>query len=132
MTNTSRRYHLLLLSLLVAFVTSFTVTVNEANLSSAFLSISSASAENDHSTENSILANVDDVAIQQTILSSNLHHSFTKWRKKYKRLSSASAGIRLPVKHIETIAFDINAKDFYIKPFFLSRLHSFLFRLTPF
>jgi hypothetical protein len=133
MTNGCRKYYLLLLPLVVAFLMSLVVTRVEASPSVFLSDLSSESAENGLFTkEISILPKVDDVLAQQAIQNHDLHQSLIKYRKKYKRLSSATAVIRLPVKNIETIAFNINGKTSYVRPFFLSLLHSFLFRLTPF
>ena len=60
------------------------------------------------------------------------HKSLARYCKKYKRASSVSMGIRPHVKKIEAVLFDTRGKWTYAQPFFLSHLHSFLFRLTPF
>ena len=53
--------------------------------------------------------------------------------KKYKRATTNSfSGINAPVKEIPALSFNIFWKDSYSKPHFLSHIHSFVFRLTPF
>jgi hypothetical protein len=58
--------------------------------------------------------------------------SHFKYKKKLKRVRQAVTGVKLPVKYIEWLTFNILSKSSYNKPHFLSHLHHFLFRLTPF
>ncbi|MDB5250515.1 MAG: hypothetical protein JWQ40_4909 [Segetibacter sp.] len=55
-----------------------------------------------------------------------------KYKKKFKRSPQVSTGIRPPAKDLESADFDSSSKTPYSKPHFLSHLHHFLFRLTPF
>ncbi len=57
---------------------------------------------------------------------------FFKFRKKSKKLPSYSTRIKAPTREIDPITLCINSKETYSKPHFLSHLHHFLFRLTPF
>jgi len=54
-----------------------------------------------------------------------------KYKKKFKRTSHVFPGIRPPVKQVPPVVFDSSA-PVYSKPYFLSQLQYFLFRLTPF
>jgi hypothetical protein len=55
-----------------------------------------------------------------------------KQKKKYKRILPGSSTLRQPVRDIDIIPQNIYIKETYSKPFFISPLHRFLFRLTPF
>jgi len=55
-----------------------------------------------------------------------------KIKKKYKRVHPASTTLRPPVRDIDIIPQNIYIKETYSKPHFISPLHRFLFRLTPF
>ena len=55
-----------------------------------------------------------------------------KFKKKFKRSLPAFSGINVPSRIIEPVPFNIFLKTSYSKPHFLSHLHHFLFRLTPF
>lgn len=55
-----------------------------------------------------------------------------KQKKKYKRILPGSSTLRQPVRNIDIIPQNIYIKETYSKPFFVSPLHRFLFRLTPF
>lgn len=55
-----------------------------------------------------------------------------QYRKKYKRWLPGFTGFKPPVKYIQVTPFNIYLKANYSKPHFLSHLHHFLFRLTPF
>lgn len=55
-----------------------------------------------------------------------------KYKKKIKRAYTFSTRLKHPVKEIDIVAINIFTKESYSKPFFLSHLHHFLFRLTPF
>jgi hypothetical protein len=55
-----------------------------------------------------------------------------KFRKKFKRLPQGLTGFRPPVKNVESARFNLFSISTYNKPYFLSHLHYFLFRLTPF
>lgn len=54
-----------------------------------------------------------------------------KKKRKYKRIFSSSATLRQPVKEI-VVSLPLNGTEFYTTPHFISHLHRFLFRLTPF
>jgi hypothetical protein len=54
------------------------------------------------------------------------------YRKKLKRWIQLFSGIRPPVKDAEQSCFYLSLKHGYNTPYFLSHLHAFLFRLTPF
>ncbi|WP_207494483.1 hypothetical protein [Aridibaculum aurantiacum] len=56
----------------------------------------------------------------------------SKFKKKIKRASSAFSGFRQPVRDVESIYVLTRSTINYTKPHFLSHLHHFLFRLTPF
>jgi hypothetical protein len=60
------------------------------------------------------------------------NHHLTGYRKKFKRTSNVFSGIKPPVKDLPPLAFNVPANTIYNKPHFLSHLHRFLFRLTPF
>lgn len=53
-------------------------------------------------------------------------------KKKIKRWSQPFPELKPPVKHVELIPFNVFSKIHYSKPHFLSQLHAFLFRFTPF
>ncbi|RYZ47794.1 MAG: hypothetical protein EOO14_23045 [Chitinophagaceae bacterium] len=55
-----------------------------------------------------------------------------KIKKKYKRVVPGSSMLRQPVREVDIIPLNIYIKETYSKPFFVSPLHRFLFRLTPF
>lgn len=55
-----------------------------------------------------------------------------KQKKKYKRILTGSSTLRPPVRDVDIIPQNIYIKETYSKPFFISPLHRFLFRLTPF
>lgn len=55
-----------------------------------------------------------------------------KQKKKYKRILPGSSTLRPPVRDVDIIPQNIYIKETYSKPFFVSPLHRFLFRLTPF
>ena len=55
-----------------------------------------------------------------------------KQKKKYKRIIPGSSTLRPPVRDVDIIPQNIYIKETYSKPFFISPLHRFLFRLTPF
>jgi hypothetical protein len=55
-----------------------------------------------------------------------------KYRKKYKRTRNVLSAIKPPVKELPRLLFNIFPEDSYATPHFLSHLHHFLFRLTPF
>ena len=61
----------------------------------------------------------------------DFHNSYSIYRKKYKRVQQFSNKIKIPVKVVTTIV-PAGEKITYTKPYFLSHLHYFLFRLTPF
>jgi hypothetical protein len=54
-----------------------------------------------------------------------------KYKKKFKRTSHVFPGIRPPVKEVPPVVFN-SSTPVYSKPYFLSQLQYFLFRLTPF
>ena len=58
--------------------------------------------------------------------------TFVKYRKKFKRVYTSSVRLKPPVKDLDPLTVNIFTKESYSKPFFLSHLHHFLFRLTPF
>jgi hypothetical protein len=58
-------------------------------------------------------------------------NKLVKYKKKFKRTSHVFPGIRPPVKEVTPGVFNISA-PIYSKPYFLSHLQHFLFRLTPF
>jgi hypothetical protein len=116
--------------ILLSFKPSWT---HSQSSSSAFLSLpSEVSQPGLYSEKNLPLQKIADEAAEKTLIKWGIHKSLTKYRKKYKRVSPISPGLRQPVRNIECLAFDITGKTTYLKPFFLSLLHSFLFRLTPF
>ena len=55
-----------------------------------------------------------------------------KLKKKHKRMLPASSTLRQPAREMDIIPQNIYLKETYSKPHFLSQLHRFLFRLTPF
>lgn len=55
-----------------------------------------------------------------------------RYKKYYKRTITSTPRLEPPVKEIDTVTAYIYAKETYSKPHFLSHLHRFLFRLTPF
>ena len=55
-----------------------------------------------------------------------------KIKKKYKRVVPGSSMLRQPVRDVDILPVNIYIKETYSKPFFVSPLHRFLFRLTPF
>ena len=55
-----------------------------------------------------------------------------KYKKRFKRFYSFSTKLERPVKDIDLLPVNIFTKETYSKPHFLSHLHQFLFRLTPF
>jgi hypothetical protein len=55
-----------------------------------------------------------------------------RYKKNYKRTITSTPRIEPPVKEIDSVTAYIYAKETYSKPHFLSHLHHFLFRLTPF
>ena len=130
--SSCRKYHLLFLPLVVAFLMSFKSTGIQEGL--PFTSTRQIPAEVTTGPASSEFKNhgTIDLAIPGDVIQNTLHKSFIKYRKKYKRISSASAGVRPPVRQIEANYLDLNGITTYVKPFFLSHLHSFLFRLTPF
>jgi hypothetical protein len=79
------------------------------------------------------LINIPASQIFEDATKSELKTTFVKQRKKCKRLvNSLCSGIQPPVKEIDPAEFNIFWKDSYSKPYFLSHIHSFVFRLTPF
>lgn len=58
--------------------------------------------------------------------------NIAKYKKKYKRINSSPTRLERPVRDVENAPVNIFTKDLYSKPHFLSHLHRFLFRLTPF
>lgn len=55
-----------------------------------------------------------------------------RYKKNYKRTITSTPRVEPPVKEIDSVTAYIYAKETYSKPHFLSHLHRFLFRLTPF
>jgi hypothetical protein len=55
-----------------------------------------------------------------------------KLKKKYRRAIHTFSGIKQPVRQVELQLPSIYSKEIYTEPYFLSHLHRFLFRLTPF
>ena len=55
-----------------------------------------------------------------------------KGKKKYKRILNNFSEVKSPVRDNPPVSFNIFWKDLYSKPHFLSHIHHFLFRLTPF
>ena len=70
----------------------------------------------------------DEVAPKQ--IAQNYH--LTGYRKKFKRTSNVFSGIKPPIKDLSPVAFNVSSNITYNRPYFLSHLHRFLFRLTPF
>jgi len=60
------------------------------------------------------------------------NYHLTGYRKKFKRTSNVFSGIKPPIKDLSPVAFNVSSKITYNRPHFLSLLHRFLFRLTPF
>lgn len=58
-------------------------------------------------------------------------NSYFKYKKKHKRVQQFSNKIKTPVK-IVTVFTPASEEETYTKPYFLSHLHHYLFRLTPF
>lgn len=58
-------------------------------------------------------------------------NSYSKYKKKHKRIQHFSHKIKTPVK-ILTPFTPVQVKETYSQPYFLLHLHHFLFRLTPF
>jgi len=85
-----------------------------------------------YSEQNATLHKLIDEVGEKTFIGQIYHAPQLKYKKKYRRWSSVSLGIRQPVRNLEARIFDSGGNTVYIKPFFLSHLHSFLFRLTPF
>lgn len=93
-------------------------------------------------------AHTSPTASQVLLLFSNIHLSLPdylsfeteetllpkicKQKKKYKRIIPGSSTLRPPVRDVDIIPQNIYIKETYSKPFFISPLHRFLFRLTPF
>ncbi|HUC82274.1 MAG TPA: hypothetical protein VMR70_15320 [Flavisolibacter sp.] len=61
-----------------------------------------------------------------------LMNKIVRYKKKYKRTISSSCAPRPVVREVDRIPQNIYIKETYSKPFFVSPLHRFLFRLTPF
>ncbi len=76
------------------------------------------------------LREIDEEVDSQTAVS-GVKKGHIKYKKKFKR-PQVSIGIRPPAKDIERVDFNSTSKPTYSKPYFLSHLHHFLFRLTPF
>ena len=62
----------------------------------------------------------------------DLQSKSVKYKTKCKRAVPSSAGLKQPVKVIDPSWLYLRSKETYSKPHFLSHLHRFLFRLTPF
>ncbi len=133
MANSRRRYYLFFLPLVIVFLVSFKYGIRRQSSATVFMFVSPADAKCDFfSEENLSFKKIVEEASEKTSISHNFNKPQVKYWKKYRRWSSVSLGIRQPVRNIEACIFDSNGDSTYIKPFFLSHLHSFLFRLTPF
>lgn len=75
-------------------------------------------------------ATFDKIDIHQNFL--KLKINYISCKKKFKRATQVLQGLKLPVKNLEDVAFNIYINPVYSRPHFLSHLHYFLFRLTPF
>ena len=70
--------------------------------------------------------------VQLDKVRSGSRNKFIKYRKKFKRISSGSSAFKTPVRFVNPISFGTHYKPTYTDPHFLSHLHLFLFRLSPF
>lgn len=131
--SSCKRYYFLFLPLVIVFLMSFLKDLQAQPSAATLVSVPAAVAEHEfYSEQNISLKQIIDEVSERTVLDQNVNKPQVKYCKKYKRWSSISAGIRPPVKNIESQVFCWSGNSTYIKPFFLSHLHSFLFRLTPF
>lgn len=135
--SNSTRINLLFL-FLVVFLLSFTARKNETPLpvaayishfSNFILPNTFASPPVKDFAKIQLLTQFDLDGVQK-----NVHYKSkqVKYRKKFKRTSNVISGLRPPIKEAPAVIFNLFAKAGYSKPHFLSHLHHFLFRLTPF
>jgi len=78
---------------------------------------------------------VNSSSIEKVANRKDNHHvrnTLVKYKKKYKITTPVFAGLKQPVKDVDPLFLYICSKETYSKPHFLSHLHHFLFRLTPF
>lgn len=66
------------------------------------------------------------------VTAAHIKNQFVSYKKKFKRWRPAFSGFKVPAKAVASVAYSDSLKNNYIKPDFLSHLHNFLFRLTPF
>ena len=131
------KFCLLFLSLtvlsLVSSATSDIAVSASTNFSSAITGGSPFSFFTTTINEFTLLRNP--LSIEDTYGSNTNVHGRVKllhYKKKYKRIVSSYPDLKTPVKYLDIVPRSKNAKPTYSKPHFLSQLHHFLFRLTPF
>ncbi len=79
------------------------------------------------------LANINLFQLVEKSPETAFKSKLSKQTKKCKRIvNNIFLGLNPPVKEIDPFVFNIFWKDSYSKPHFLSHIHSFIFRLTPF
>lgn len=132
------RINLLFVTILSVFFMSFTIKDVERPATSVDYHSSSFSIYSSFTTPGSCVDfQISNNSYFQDY--SDLRHEYRKgfnsqfkYKKKLKRLQQSVTGLRLPVKYIEWSANDPSARCTYTKPHFLTPLHRYLFRLTPF
>ena len=70
----------------------------------------------------------ESISDQKEIRSSR---ELSRHTKKYRQ-TSVYPSLKIPVKYLDEVSVFINSITTYSRPYFLTHLHRFLFRLTPF
>jgi hypothetical protein len=129
----------LLFFFLVLFLFSFTPKDKEIHVQSAAPNSFSTSSISFYCLSGSSVLQQQTLNCAENIVlvarrQGNVHvkDKLIKYRKKYKRTSNVCSGIRPPAKDLSPLIFNLFTKESYTTPHFLSHLHHFLFRLTPF
>lgn len=129
----------LLFFFMVVFLSSFSLKNKEMQIKPPAPNSLSASTISFHSISNgSLIYGVATFSAEETVfskktpLNQHVKNKLIKYRKKFKRTSNIYSGIRPPSKELPPGTFNLFSKVTYTRPHFLSHLHHFLFRLTPF
>lgn len=134
MKRSSCRKYRFILPLVVGFLLSFNpLGIGNQAWAAVVNSVScNITKEYTDAFERESFEKITDAVAVKAIVKHVYHKSAVKYSKKFKRISSTSPGIRQPVRELEAIEFNTNGRYNYVQPIFLSHLHSFLFRFTPF
>lgn len=130
------KLHLLLITIVVATQISFGKEIN-----TSIPPVFNLSLNNQTSAYSNILTNVVDdnpilnpSTLEKIVYAKKSVHfkqTLTKYKKKYRN-TTVFPGLKIPIKYLDEVSIFINSIITYSKPHFLTHLHHFLFRLTPF